>query len=219
MAKRFIDTGLFDDEWFMDLPKDSKILWLYMITRCNPAGFFVLNERLCKFQSGISDIEGALKGLQSRLEEPKKGLYFIKGFLEYQYPGFPNSNVRQQASAIKELQKYNLWDEEKQTIIKGASYPLQRVYGNGTGNGTDKGDVKGEEIKHPLQIFIKENYPNICKLKNQLTAIEAGKLLEQYNKELIKDKLAAMENKADLTKKYKSVYLTLLQWCKMQSVR
>lgn len=143
MSKRFIDTGLFDDDWYMDLSKDAKILWLYMITKCSPAGFFKMNEKLCKVQTGITDVKGALKGLQRGLEGVGESTFFVHGFLEFQYPGFPNSNVRQQASAIKQLKEYDLWDDEKKEIIKGASYPLQRGYGTiiDIGTGIDNENV------------------------------------------------------------------------------
>ncbi len=146
MAKRFIDTGLFDDDWFMELSKDCKLLWLYMITKCNPAGFITLNNKLCKFQTGIADIKGALKGLQRGLEQPKKGLYFVHGFLEFQYPGFPNSRVRQQNSAINELKKHGLWDEENKGALKGLQSPYGTVTVTDNGNDIETegvGDGRG----------------------------------------------------------------------------
>ncbi len=160
MAKRFIDTELFNDEWYMDLPKDAKILWLYMITKCSPAGFFKMNEKLCKVQTGITDIKGALKGLQRGLREVDTGAFFVNGFLEFQYPGFPNSNVRQQASAIKQLKEYDLWDEEKNEIIKGASKGLQRGYGNVTG--IDNG-IGNENIIKGKHLFSNSEYYDLQK--------------------------------------------------------
>ena len=155
MAKRFIDTELFNDEWYMDLSKDAKILWLYMITKCSPAGFFKMNEKLCKVQTGITDIKGASKGLQRGLQKVNAGVFFVHGFLEFQYPGFPNSKVRQQASAIRQLKEYDLWDEEKNEIIKGASKGLQRGYGIDNGNVIKKGTKEVITIP-PLTEFLEQ---------------------------------------------------------------
>ena len=75
--------------------------------------------------------------------------------------------------------------------------------------------VEEKKVLTPLQNFIKSSFPNVCKLKTQLTAEESDKLEEKYLKELIAAKLEAMENKADLKKRYISVYLTLNNWCRM----
>jgi len=75
--------------------------------------------------------------------------------------------------------------------------------------------VKKSKVVHPLQKFIIENFGNISKLKTQLTNDECEKLESKYEKNLIASKLEAMENKADLSKKYLSVYLTVNKWCKM----
>ena len=73
-----------------------------------------------------------------------------------------------------------------------------------------------EKDLHQLQLFIKNNCSNISKLKDQLTFEQASKLWEEVNHQVLGDVIAAMENKADLTKKYKSVYLTIHNWVKNQ---
>lgn len=121
MAKRFIDTGLFDDDWFMDLSKESKLLWIYFITKCDHAGIIKINEKLCKLQTDIKDLNQVIKQLGNRLVTVSEHLYFIPKFIEFQYPGFPNSKVRQQASAVDILLKYNLIDKENLTLNKELS--------------------------------------------------------------------------------------------------
>tara|TARA_R110000803_G_scaffold115925_2_gene184556 strand:- start:216 stop:722 length:507 start_codon:yes stop_codon:yes gene_type:complete len=74
-------------------------------------------------------------------------------------------------------------------------------------------EVKGEEEKHPLQIFI-NNLPNVSKLKTQLTGPQCEELLTLYSKDIIKSTLEAMENYKDTPKKYTSVLLTLKKWIK-----
>lgn len=116
MAKRFIDTGLFDDEWFMELSKEGKILWIYFITKCDHAGLIHLNLKLASVQTGIKDLSTTIKELGNRLVTVKEQLYFIPKYISFQYPGFPNSNVRQQASAIELLLKYDLLDKTSLTV-------------------------------------------------------------------------------------------------------
>ncbi len=85
---------------------------------------------------------------------------------------------------------------------------------------TDKKVKKVKKEKniypHPLQKFVAENFENVSNLSTQLTEKNCIKLKKKYSKELINLKLKAMENRKDLTKKYKSVYLTLDNWCKME---
>lgn len=129
MAKRFIDTGIFTDKWFMSLTKDSKLFWIYLITNCNHAGIIEINEQLAKFQTGIKSLETVIKELDKRLHRLENDYFFIPKFLEYQYNNFPNSGVRAQKSAIDILIKFKLWDEEKQTVIKELNNSY--VYGSG----------------------------------------------------------------------------------------
>lgn len=72
------------------------------------------------------------------------------------------------------------------------------------------------EIKHPLQLFIKENLPSVNKLRQQLSIRDCEKLLNDYDKKIIYEILEDMENYKALTTKYKSVNLTLRKWIKLR---
>lgn len=67
---------------------------------------------------------------------------------------------------------------------------------------------------HPLQKFISDNLPTVSKLEIQLTNEQCEKLIGEFNKDSIKDILESMENSKQLTKKYKSVNLTVRSWIK-----
>lgn len=69
---------------------------------------------------------------------------------------------------------------------------------------------------HPLQVLISQDYPNVSKLKSQLTEKQAETLQSKFKPAEIKDILDSMENKADLTKKYSSVNLTIQSWMKFR---
>jgi len=149
MAKRFIDTQLFDDPWFMDLSKDSKIFWIYLITKCNHAGIIELNERLFKFQTGLKCLQTVIKELGNRLVSVRDQYYFIPKFLDFQYPNFPNSKVKSQKSAMNILLKFNINIDNIQTV----SEPLDKGYGYDTDNGNDNGnDSEKEKVKEKNNI-------------------------------------------------------------------
>jgi hypothetical protein len=124
----------------MDLSKDAKLLWVYFITKCDHAGMLKLNTKLCKVQTDIKDLNEIIKQLGNRLVTVSKHLYFIPKFIEFQYPNFPNSKVRQQSSAIDILLKYDLLDKDKLTVSKvlGNTY----VNGNDNDNDNDNDNVK-----------------------------------------------------------------------------
>ena len=117
MAKRFIDTNLFDDPWFMDLSPSAKLLWIYSITKCNHAGIFELNHKLCTFQTGIGkSLLTVRQELGNRWITLDCGKIFMPSFINFQYPKGLHGNVLVQASVIKELLKYGLWDGKNMTL-------------------------------------------------------------------------------------------------------
>ncbi len=148
MAKRFIDTGLFDDDWFMDLSKDAKILWIYFLTKCDHAGMLKLNARLCEVQTGIKDLNGIIKLLGNRIITVSERLYFIPKFLQYQYPGFPYSKAKAQLSAIEILTKYGLFEDGKLTVGE----LLRNSYSNNNNNGNGESEDESPENKDRLII-------------------------------------------------------------------
>lgn len=145
MAKRFIDTGIFDDPWFMDLSKDGKILWLYFKTKCNHAGILNLNIKLCKVQTGVNDIPTVIKELGNRLVTLPQLLYFIPEFVEEQYPGFPDCKFKAALSALDILEKLNLIKNGKVTLTEELSNSYST--GKSIGIGKGKGNSKEEEQK------------------------------------------------------------------------
>jgi hypothetical protein len=183
MAKRFIDTGIFDDAWYMDLSKDGKILWLYFITKCDHAGMLNLNIKLCKVQTGINDIPTVIKELGNRLVTVSQLLYFIPKFIEFQYPNFPNSNVKQQASAIEILSKYQLFNKETLTVTQ----QLPNCYDNDNDNDNVNVIVNdNENEKHPKKLnFSFEYYWNLYdkKVGNKDKIIKKWNALTDHERE------------------------------------
>ena len=49
MAKRFLDTNVFDKEWFQELEPKFKLFWFYMISKCDHAGIWNVNMRMANF--------------------------------------------------------------------------------------------------------------------------------------------------------------------------
>ena len=155
MSKRFIDTELFNDPWFMDLSVNSKLLFVYMITNCDHAGIIDMNWKLVEFQTKIKQLtksyDTLIKELSNRIIRLRNDYYFIPKFISFQYPGFPKSNVRQQDGAIKRLKEFNLWDNENLTLNK----ELVNSYGN---------DSVSDTVD--VNVFKKEEGTKNCLMRN-----------------------------------------------------
>lgn len=182
MSKRFIDTGIFDDPWFMDLSLSGKVLWLFCITKCNHAGILEMNERLCQFQTGIKSIDTVIKELSNRLIRVSEHYYFIPKYIEFQYPNFPQSKVRQQESAIKILKEFKLFDEKTQTLSKELIDSYVNVHDNVSVNVS----VSENGYENFLDLFNKikkSQYRGSDKIKRQYSArIKEGFTLEDFEK-------------------------------------
>lgn len=151
MAKRFIDTGLFEDPWFADLSTSGKVLWVYYLTRCDNAGLLKFNKKLMEFQTGIKSIETVIQELGNRLLRVNQELFFCPKFIEFQYPGFPKSKAPQQKGACDLLVKAGLMDEnynysESYTTV---TQDLAKSNGNGKGNIYGKGNGEKPRAKIP----------------------------------------------------------------------
>ncbi len=68
--------------------------------------------------------------------------------------------------------------------------------------------------KTRLQLHIEKSYLKVAKMKKQLTIEESNRITSEFENKVIDEVLQAMENKADLLKKYDSVNLTLRNWIK-----
>jgi len=112
MAKRFIDTGLFDDEWFAELNPECKMFWIYYLTKCDHAGLLKYNKKLIEFQTGIKSLDTVIEQLGNRLVRVNEQLFFCPKFIMYQYPGFPNCKFKAALSAINLLINNGLFDSE-----------------------------------------------------------------------------------------------------------
>lgn len=146
------------------------------------------------------------------------------------------SETRKQGRNLKLNKDYDTWNinssQNSNSSQKGNGSVPKKVTDSPktvTLSGTKKESIK-ENIKkgdsqnlfnqnedtelHTLQMIIKQDFPRIAKLKQQLTKQESEKLVNEYTIEEIKEVLDAMENYKDLNKRYISVYRTIKNWLK-----
>lgn len=111
MSKRFIDTEFFQDAFVAKLPKDYKILWLYMLLDCDHAGVWKANIPVVELLTGIKVNEKeAFELFDNKVIKLSNGDWFIPQFVKFQY-GLPlNIGVKAVYSAYKILEEKGLSD-------------------------------------------------------------------------------------------------------------
>lgn len=109
MAKRYLESSLWDKSWFRKLHPKLKLFYYYMISKCNHAGVWAdVDIELAEFQIGMPiDEAEILKELKDHIEVIKPKKWYIHKFVKFQY-GELNPNVRAHASVIKILNENNL---------------------------------------------------------------------------------------------------------------
>ena len=135
--KRFTETNKWEDSWFSELSPNEKLLWLYIVDKCDNAGFFEFNLKFCTFFTGLSkdDLLGAIKGLNRGLIGAKDGTtYYVRNFLRHQ----KNADLNPENNAHKQIirlidEKQHLFDEDL-----GAKQGLSSPTGKGKGKGIGK---------------------------------------------------------------------------------
>lgn len=165
MAKRFIDTELFNDEWFSELSKDGKLLFIYLITNCDNAGISKFNPRLIKFQTGVENLELTLIELDAKIVTlPNKNIW-IPAFIKFQYPQFPKSKVMQQVNAIKSLKANGITLEilKKYINIIDSQETVSILSGDSYGNDNDNVNDNGNDSKRHRN-FKKEDSSKIVEI-------------------------------------------------------
>lgn len=177
MAKRFIDTEMFCDEWFSELSKDAKLFFIYFITTCDHAGVLKLNKKLCEFQTGLKNIDTIIKELGNSLVTVKENIFFMPKFIKFQYPNFPNSAVKQQDSALKLLKQYGFWDDKTNSYIT-VTEQLPNYYDSDNVN--DNVDVVNIEFNIFWNLYNKKvGDKNRCELKwNKLKDSDRQKIID-----------------------------------------
>lgn len=110
MAKRFTDTEIWDEDWFLDLPNDYKLFWFYILSKCDHAGLFKVNLRsfrgLIEVTVTPTEALAFFNSGKDRIRVISETLWFIEDFFVYQYGTTFNFNNRMHDS-IGRLWKNN----------------------------------------------------------------------------------------------------------------
>jgi len=82
--KRFTDTAKWTDPWFRRLSGQAKMLWMYAVDHCNPAGVVEIDLAFVSLDTGLKISESHIKELGDRLETNGQK-FIIPKFIYFQY--------------------------------------------------------------------------------------------------------------------------------------
>lgn len=121
MAKRFVDTDLWQKEWYQDLHVVKKLLVKYIFENCDCAGVWNGNYKMASFIIGESvskkDLE-EINSIKPQFEFLPNGNVFVIDFIKFQY-GTLSENCKPHKSVIEKLKKYNLFERVSKGYTKG----------------------------------------------------------------------------------------------------
>ena len=117
MSKRFTESNKWDDPFFCELSNEYKLLWIYILDKCDHAGIYKVNSRNANFSLGHNfdwDKEVPEK-LGERIVLINKEKWFIPKFVYFQYGELCDNN-RVHTSIIRILQKEGVFKPLRQSV-------------------------------------------------------------------------------------------------------
>ena len=98
MAKRFTDTELWKQDWFLEMPSEYKLFYFYVKDNCDHAGIFKVNVRsFCRLNGVKIDTQKALEYFnddKERILVINGSKWFMVDFFVYQYGATMNLSNR-----------------------------------------------------------------------------------------------------------------------------
>lgn len=147
---RFTAPEKWNDEWFSNLKAIEKLVFLYLVDKCDNAGFFEINKRIDAFLIGISEEEfmGNLRSLKKTYVASTDGRkIWVKNFIKYQknLPLNPENNAHKQIITfiVSNLNIFN-YDFNYLGAYEGLFSPIGKgnIIGKGNGNIKKEGGTK-----------------------------------------------------------------------------
>jgi len=169
MAKRFVSTEIWNEDWYIDMPLEYKLFWYYMLSNCDHAGIFKVNLRsFCGLHDVNLTSEIALqyfnKG-KERIIKVRQDVWLIPDFFVFQYGPVLNMNNNVHYGAVNAYKKYNidltsirgLVDLKERTKDKDKDKDKDMSYNKKEKNGKFSGNFKAQSEELFAQRFARHH--------------------------------------------------------------
>lgn len=200
MMKRFTETCIWDQDWFIDMPQQYKLFWFYLKDKCNHAGIWNPNTRLFEAMiEGKIDLKKAIDFFnkdKERILILKSGHWFVIDFFFFQYGNVLNKGNRVHKSI------YDIYIQEDIDLasIRGLKEVKEGVKDKDKDKDISKEDSAPEIEKIPYKEIV-DLFNSTCK---SLSKIQT---LSDSRKSKIKvrwSELSSLEKFTELFKKVQS---------------
>lgn len=86
--KRYRDTNMWDEDWYIDLSNEHKFFWQYVLDTCNHAGIWKPNLKKFEFVTGwkinIESFMSEINQYKERIIHLSNGKYWVLDFVAFQ---------------------------------------------------------------------------------------------------------------------------------------
>jgi len=223
-AKRLTDSNKWDDPWFMELENDYKLVWLYLLDKCDHAGIYKINLRLLNFhtQANIKGWGTIEEAFGNRLVTISEELCFIPKFLKFQYDKGLNAKNNCLKSVRDILEKYDLsakvielFGSDFLTLDQGLNNPSPRVKEKEKEKDKEKDKEIGKNETLNLEPSFEEFYDKYAFKQKPREAEKMWKRLSLSEKEKAIngiDSFRAYKEKSGEKIPYPASYLSSKRW-------
>ena len=160
MGKRFHDSGLWNEDWFIDLSIEHKLFYQYIIDNCDYAGIWKPNIKHFEFILGskcpLNEFIEALNRDKRRIIKLSNDRYFICRFIPYQYVTVLNLNNRVHLSICNSL----ILNKIPLTSIRPQIEVKDRVKDKDKDKDSLRGGSGGRLNSTDVERILKEDYSN-----------------------------------------------------------
>ena len=129
MSKRFVDTELWQKEWFQDLSLKEKILIKYIFENCDCAGVWNGNFKMASFIIGekvsIEDL-GAINKKKHQFDILNNNNIFVSDFIKFQY-GELSEKCKPHTKVISMLKHYGLYERVMKEYTNSIDTPVKEA--------------------------------------------------------------------------------------------
>ncbi len=169
MAKRLTDSEKWMDSWFRRLPTNCKILWVYILDRCDLAGVWEIDLELFELLSGskVKMVEFQEKFADRAYFFDNGRKVWIRKFIEFQNGKLdPESKSPIIGSVLKCLRSHNLLDASGYPIDTLSTTLSDRVPDTHKEKERVKEEEEGKE-KEGAEVTEQSDVPELSELKQQ----------------------------------------------------
>lgn len=112
MAKRFISTEIWDEDWFLEMDIEYRLFWFYILSSCDHAGIFKVNLRSFCGLNGVNLTSTQalvyFNNGKDRIIVISDSIWLISDFFVFQYGTTFNPNNRVHLSIENIYKKYKI---------------------------------------------------------------------------------------------------------------